>query len=89
MYARSDSEAAEPVADLTSLIAEWAMDQAEIIARRTLAGLEEGDNQQVQLAVLRRLFRRTPVNTVKLGRRIAERVLEGSAYPAGHIPVSV
>lgn len=89
MYARSDSEVAEPVADLTSLIAEWAMDQAEIIARRTLAGLEEGDKLQVQLSVLRRLFRRTPVNTVKLGRRIAERVLEGSAYPAGHIPVGV
>ena len=65
------------------------MDQAEIIARRTLAGLEGGDNLQVQLSVLRRLFRRTPVNTVKLGRRVAERVLEGSGYPAGRVPAIV
>ena len=89
IYERFDSETAEPVADLTSLIAEWAMDQAETIARRTLAGLEEGDTLQVQLSVLRRLFRRTPANTVQLGRRVAERVLEGRGYPAVRVPASV
>ncbi len=67
--------------DLTLLFGDWAAETAEATARRALAGMEEGDALQAQLGLVRRLFRRTPANTVEIGRRIAQRVLEAGGYP--------
>lgn len=75
-----DADAAK---DLVRLFGEHACDQAEILTRRALAGMEEGDALQAQLAVVRRLFRRTPLNTVQIGRRVAERVLDQPGLAGG------
>ena len=72
--------------DLTLLFGDWAAETAESTARRALAGMEEGDALQAQLGLVRRLFRRTPANTVQVGRRIAQRVLEARGYPAFGTP---
>ena len=77
LYARGGGDAAEAAADLARLFGDWAAERLEVTARRTLAGLESGDTLQVQLALIRRLLRYAPVDTVSLGRRVASRVLEG------------
>lgn len=73
-------EGAGMAVDLARLYGDLAATEAEITARRTLAGMEEGDTLQTQLAILRRLFRRVPVNNVTLGRRIAQSVLGAGGY---------
>jgi alkylation response protein AidB-like acyl-CoA dehydrogenase len=49
-------------------------------ARTLLASLDEGDTLRTQLAILRKLTRRDPVDTIHLKRRIAARVLEAQGY---------
>ena len=66
---------------MTKLFVHEAADQAEPIARRALAALEEGDTLRVQLSVVRRLTRRDPVNGIALGRGVAAKVLEAEGYP--------
>lgn len=76
---RGPQEAAHAL-DLAQLVGNLVMDQSEATARRALAGMQEGDTLQTQLAVVRRLFRRTPANEVEVGRRVAQRVLAGGGY---------
>lgn len=78
--ARQWPRAGAAAIDLARLFGDWAAEQMEATARRAVAGIEQGDALQVQLAVLRRLRRRTPANTVSLGRRIGLRVIESSGY---------
>ncbi|MFS8582519.1 MAG: acyl-CoA dehydrogenase family protein [Limnochordales bacterium] len=66
---------------MTKLFVHEAADQAEPVARRALAALEEGDTLRVQLSVVRRLTRRDPVNAIALGRGVAAKVLEAEGYP--------
>lgn len=66
--------------EMTKLFIHEAADDAEVIARRALAALEEGDTLRVQLGIARRLTRKDPINTYALGRAIAARVLEAEGY---------
>jgi hypothetical protein len=50
-------------------------------ARRALAPIAEGDTLRAQLAVLRRLLKRMPIDTIELKRRVAGRALESNRYP--------
>src|SRR5690606_1479686 len=52
--------------DMTKLFVHDALDQAEPMARRALAALEEGDNLRLQLSIVRRLIRRDPINAFAL-----------------------
>lgn len=58
-----------------------AADRMELEARRALARIAEGDTLRAQLALLRRFLRRTPVDTIELKRRIAQRALGLGHYP--------
>lgn len=75
-------DGAAPSVDMARLFADWAADQAELIARRAVAGMERGDALEKQLAVVRRLFQRTPADGVELGRRVGQRVLAAEGYLA-------
>ncbi|MBI4200535.1 MAG: acyl-CoA dehydrogenase family protein [Chloroflexi bacterium] len=77
---RLPAHEAGPAVDLARLFGAWAMDEAELTARRALAGMERGDTLQVQLSLLRRLFRSAPRNTVELGRAIGMRVVAAGEY---------
>lgn len=66
--------------EMTQLYVHEAADEAEIIARRALAALEEGDTLRVQLGIARRLTRRDPVNAYALGRAVAARVMDAEGY---------
>lgn len=63
------------------IIASEGLDAAEILARRGLATLSEGDALRTQMAWLRRLFRREAVNVVALRREVAEQAIERGGYP--------
>jgi len=49
-------------------------------ARSALAAMFEGDDLRMNLAVLRRLLKVTPVNTVIMRRRLAEAVVDRAGY---------
>lgn len=53
-----------------------AMSRLEFAGRQVLAAAADGDTLRTQLAALRRLFRWTPVNTVRTRRQIAEFLVE-------------
>jgi alkylation response protein AidB-like acyl-CoA dehydrogenase len=66
--------------DLAIAYTHDAFGRIETTARTLLASLDEGDTLRTQLAILRKLTRRDPVDTVHLKRRIAARVLEAQGY---------
>ena len=66
---------------MTGLLAEETLGLAEQTARRVLAACAEGDELRTQLAILRRLARFTPVDTVALSRAVANQCIQMEKYP--------
>jgi alkylation response protein AidB-like acyl-CoA dehydrogenase len=68
-------------AAMTGLIADDTMATAEQCARRVLAACADGDMLRTQLAILRRLARYTPADTVALSRSVATACITAEKYP--------
>ncbi|CAJ1001358.1 MULTISPECIES: acyl-CoA dehydrogenase family protein [Bacillales] len=66
--------------DLATLYVHEAFDRIEGWAKEALAAMEEGDELRMRLSILKKLTRRTPINTVHLKRAIADRVIEADGY---------
>jgi butyryl-CoA dehydrogenase len=66
---------------MTGLLADETIAIAEQGARRVLAACAEGDELKTQLAILRRLARSTPADTVGLSRAVAKKCVELEKYP--------
>lgn len=66
--------------DLTAVYVQEAFDRVEAWAKEALAAMEEGDDLRLRLSILKKLTRRTPVNTVHLKRAIADRVIAAGGY---------
>jgi alkylation response protein AidB-like acyl-CoA dehydrogenase len=79
--AAAGRSSAQAAAAMTGLVAEETMALAEQAARRVLAGCGEGDALSTQLAILRRLARYTPADTVALSRGVARQCIELERYP--------
>ena len=79
--AASGKASAEVAAAMTGLLAEETLGFAEQTARRVLAACAEGDELRTQLAILRRLARYTPVDTVTLSRAVAQKCIQMEKYP--------
>jgi len=77
----SGKGAIEVAAAMTALLADESMALAEQLARRVLAACTEGDALRTQLAILRRLARFTPADTVALSRAVARHCIELERYP--------
>jgi len=58
-----------------------AMTILEPAARRVLAAGAEGDMLRTQLAILRRLVRHEPADTIQIGRTLARQAIEAGKYP--------
>jgi alkylation response protein AidB-like acyl-CoA dehydrogenase len=65
---------------MTQLYAAHAFGVIEQAARRIIAAVAEGDTLRIQLAILRRLAKHEPANTVQLSRAIAAHVLQSGQY---------
>ncbi len=77
--AQGESAAALPIA-MTRVYLSQAMDKIESSARKIIADVAEGDMLRTQMAILRRLGKHDPVNTVGLRQEIAEKIIERGRY---------
>ena len=77
--ANGESSAALPIA-MTRVYLSQAMEKVEASARKIIAAVAEGDMLRTQLAILRRLAKHEPVNTIELRQQIAQKVIERGKY---------
>ncbi len=79
--AGSGKGSAEVATAMTGLLADETLGFAEQAARRILAACAEGDELRTQLAILRRLARSSPSDTVALSRAVAKKCIDLEKYP--------
>jgi butyryl-CoA dehydrogenase len=77
---RQDNAAAAVPIAMTRLYLSQAMEKMESAAKKVIAAVAEGDTMRTQLAILRRLAKHEPFNTVALRRQIAGTVIERGKY---------
>jgi len=76
----NDAAKAELKVDMTRVYINEAFGRLELLAKETLAAMEEGDVLRTQLSVLKKLARYTPINTKDLKRKIAAHVIDAENY---------
>ena len=72
--------AAAPALAMAKFYASHAMEKIELSARKVIAAVAEGDMLRTQVAMLRRLAKLDPTDTITLGRQIAHHVLDAGRY---------
>src|SRR5579872_2196426 len=80
LAARHGEAGAALAVAMTPLYLSGAMEKVESAARLVIAACAEGDMLRSQLAILRRLCKYEPFNTLALRRTIAQRVIEMGKY---------
>jgi len=78
--ARTSEEKAAGMIEMTQVFAYEAFQRIEALAKEILASVEAGDMLRMQLSVLKKLTRTSPVDTVALKRSIAARVVKNERY---------
>ncbi len=68
-----------PIA-LARLYAAKSMDVVELAARKVIAAVAEGDMLRTQMAILRRLAKHEPADTIALRRQVAAHVIKAGKY---------
>jgi len=76
---RGENAAALPIA-MTRVYLSQAMEKIEAAARKIIAAVADGDMLRTQLAILRRLAKYEPFNTIELRQQIAQKVIERGKY---------
>jgi butyryl-CoA dehydrogenase len=79
--ATAKKPAAKVAAEMTALLAEETIALADQAAKRVLAACADGDMLRTQLAILRRLVKSTPADTVVLSRSVAQACVMADKYP--------
>ena len=74
-----EAAAALPLA-MTRVYLSQAMDKVESAARKIIAAVADGDMLRTQLAILRRLGKHDPYNTIELRQQIAQKMIEQGKY---------
>ena len=77
--AKGEAAAGAAVA-MAQFYAAKAMQTVEASARKVVAAVAEGDMLRTQMAIVRRLAKHDPANTIALGRQIAHHVLAAGRY---------
>ena len=76
---KGEKEAALAIA-MTRVYLTQAMEKIDASAKRIIAAVAEGDMLRTQLAILRRLAKYEPFNTIELRQQIARRMIEVGKY---------
>jgi alkylation response protein AidB-like acyl-CoA dehydrogenase len=76
---KGEAAAALPIA-MTRVYLSQAMEKVESAARKVIAAVAEGDMLRTQIAILRRLSKHEPFNTIELRQQIAQAVIERGKY---------
>jgi butyryl-CoA dehydrogenase len=77
--AKGEDGAALPIA-MTRVYLSQAMEKVESAARKVIAAVADGDMMRTQLAILRRLAKYEPFNTIELRQQIAQKMIERGKY---------
>jgi alkylation response protein AidB-like acyl-CoA dehydrogenase len=77
--AKGEKGAALAVA-MTRVYLTQAMDKIESAAKKVIAAVAEGDMLRTQLAILRRVAKYEPFNTIELRQQIAQKMIEAGKY---------
>jgi alkylation response protein AidB-like acyl-CoA dehydrogenase len=76
---KGEREASLAIA-MTRVYLSQSMEKIESAAKRIIAAVAEGDILRTQLAILRRLAKYEPFNTIELRQQIAQRTIEVGKY---------
>ncbi len=76
---KGEAAAALPIA-MARIYVSQAMEKIESAAKKVIAAVAEGDMLRTQLAILRRLAKHEPFNTIELRQQIAQKVIERGKY---------
>jgi butyryl-CoA dehydrogenase len=76
---KGESAAALPIA-MARVYLTQAFEKVESAARKVIAAVADGDTLRTQLAILRRLAKYEPFNTIELRQHIAQRMIERGKY---------
>jgi butyryl-CoA dehydrogenase len=79
---KGEAAAALPIA-MTRVYLTQAMEKLEAAAKKVIADVAEGDMLRTQLAILRRLAKHDPFNTIPLRQQIARKTIEHGKYTLG------
>jgi alkylation response protein AidB-like acyl-CoA dehydrogenase len=74
-----EASVALPIA-MTRVYLTQALEKVEAAARKVIADVAEGDMLRTQLAIVRRLSKHEPFNTIALRQQIAEKTIEAGKY---------
>jgi butyryl-CoA dehydrogenase len=77
---RSGEAAAKLPIAMTQIYITQAMEKIEAAARKVIAAVADGDMLRTQLAIVRRLAKYEPFNTIALRQTVAQRVIEAEKY---------
>jgi butyryl-CoA dehydrogenase len=80
LAAREGEAGAANAIAMTRIYMAGALDRIESAARMVIAASSEGDMLRSQMAILRRLCKYEPFNTVALRQTVAQRVIETGKY---------
>ena len=72
---KGESSAALPIA-MTRVYMTQALEKIEAAARKVIADVADGDMLRTQMAILRRLAKHEPFNTIALRQQIAGKTIE-------------
>jgi alkylation response protein AidB-like acyl-CoA dehydrogenase len=76
---QGEASAALPIA-MTRVYLTQALEKVEAAARKVIADVAEGDMLRTQLAIVRRLAKHEPFNTIALRQQIAQKTIEAGKY---------
>jgi alkylation response protein AidB-like acyl-CoA dehydrogenase len=76
---KGERAASLPVA-MTRVYLSGAIDKVEAAAKKVIAAVADGDMLRTQLAILRRLAKHEPFNTIELRQQIAQKMIERGKY---------
>ena len=80
LAANKGESTAQTALAMTRFYASKAMQNVELSSRKVIATVAEGDLLRTQMAILRRLAKHEPPDTIALGRQIARHVLAAGRY---------
>ncbi len=76
---KGEASAALPIA-MARVYVTQALDKVEAAAKKVIADVAEGDMLRTQLAIVRRLSKHEPFNTIALRQQIAQKTIEAGKY---------
>src|ERR1700726_277346 len=76
---QGEAAAAFPIA-MTRVYLTQALEKVEAAAKKVIADVAEGDMLRTQLAIVRRLSKHEPFNTIALRQQIAQKTIERGKY---------